>query len=802
MNKKRIVITGMGAVTANGLNSELFLRNTYDNISGLDCCTRYDVSKLRGKMVGEVDYEALEKKIPNDDQVEKTIYLAYVAACEALEQANISYEELQNKNVAIVIGSLFGGYNVSTHVQKKFLEGNGIEALTFKEVEYYSPCGIPNYLAKKFKIKGPTLVISNACASGGSAVGVATDLIRYNLVDMAIAGGTDELNQLSLAGFNSLNSISKEACRPYTKSAGITIGEGAGIFVLESLDDAKNRGSKPISEVMDYELNSDAFHVTAPDPNGDGAYRSISNILERNNISLTDLAYINGHGTGTPANDKAEVKAVKRLFANSEIKGKLTSNKAHIGHCMGAAGAIELIASVDSFRSNNVSPTYSEGEVKENRDVHIVTKTETLDGNVVISNSFAFGGNNVSVAVASVDYCDQLNNNMQAVDDEIVITGIGCIGNKHKSFEEYKQLLEKCDIEFLENDNYKGKYQCVHQGVIPEYNYAEYMSPDFYRRTDTISKLSMISSAEALKNAQLVINKANTNKVGLVYGTGTGPMLTIAELNGHILKQGLAGMNAFSFPNSVNNAAPGYITMNSKIKGSTITIEADGATLVSSIIYAKILLSMKKVDHVVVTVADDYCEIYHAAYDKLGYLSKNSRSDSFFQGENNMILASGSVSFVLEREKTAEERGCKKYAKVKSGILEGNDNSIMKLSIDNNKMYRSIENTLEKEKLSLDDLDVYFTPACGIGITDRIENRNIVSKIKDKVKVSSARPFVGYNRTLLPAYSLVSALIALNDGPLYTIENNQFVKTSEKINNALIGSYSFGETFANIIVSR
>jgi 3-oxoacyl-[acyl-carrier-protein] synthase II len=797
--RERIVITGSGAVSCCGCRED-FIANVYANKSGIKACTRYDVSQLKSRLAGEIDYDQLYQILPNEDNVEKTIYLAYFATMRALAEAGLAGLPA-HLNVAVVIGSLFGGFNTSVYVHERFLEDHKLANADVGIMDYFSPCSIPNYLAKKLRVNGPKMIVSNACASGGSAVGIAYDLIQAGLADMAIAGGADELNRLSLAGFNSLGALNPQNCTPYTNSAGITIGEGASIFVLEKLAAAQRRGCAPRAEIIGYELNSDAFHVTAPDPSGEGAFRAMKNVLERNNISVDEVSYINGHGTGTAANDTSEIKAVKRLYAENSHTGKLISNKGVIGHCMGAAGALELFVSVKSIEDHTIPPTYYGEKQTPQTDIEIVKEARPGPCNFILSNSFAFGGNNVCLGVSSPGYFAEAQLDNLLLDDEAVITGVGCIGNKHASWQEYLALLETNDSAFLADETYAGKYSSVYHGVIPAYDYRQYMSPDFFRKTDLISKLSMVSSASALKDANIKVTRANSERIGLIYGTGTGPTSTIEQLNLDIVQKGLAGMNAFFFPNSVNNASPGYITMNSRIKGATLTINCGGATFAAGILYARFILLQNKADYVIVTVTDDYNEIYHAAYEKLGLLNKTDKVENFFVSANTVQLSPGSVSVILERKSSAAARGAKAYAQVLGGTLSGDCNSINGLNLQSMAMYDAYAATLQAAGLNENDLDLYFSASTGIKVLDFIEKHKVINKCPAPI-ISSARQFCGYNISITPAYSVLSALASFMGYPLYDIVKKQTHTQNGGVNNALIASYAFGETYGNIVIAK
>jgi len=800
MNNDRIVITGMGVVACNGKNPDELTTHVNANISGIKKCTRHNMTGLKSGLAGEIDYDELYTILPNEDEVERTIYLAYYAAYQAIKESGIDFANTDS-NVAIVLGSLFGGFNTSVYVHEEFIKDHKLQDIDIRTFETFSPCSIPNYLSEKFRIKGAKIVVSNACASGGSAVGIAYDLIRAGLADMAIAGGADELNRLSLAGFNSLGALCPENCTPYTNSKGINIGEGAGIFVLEKLAEAKKRGQKPQAEIIGYELSSDAFHITSPDPNGEGALRTMKAVLERNNISLEQVSYVNGHGTGTMGNDSSEIKSVKRLFAASESDGNLTSNKGVVGHCMGAAGAVELFVTARSVVDGIIPPTFHTEKQRPLTGVNVVKEAMPDSCSFVLSNSFAFGGNNITLGISAPEHfpVEQLDSLM--LTDDVVITGIGCIGNKHASFQEYCNMLANNDNEFLGNEDYRGKYNSIYHGMIPDIDYRRHMSPDFFRKTDLISRLSLVSSGLAIKDSSLKIMRGNEERIGLIYGTGTGPISTIEILNSEILQNGLPGMNAFFFPNSVCNAAPGYITMNSRIKGTTITINCGGATFASNLLYAKLILLQNKADHVIVTISDDYNEVYHAAYDRIGHLPKENKIERFFGEYNSTILSPGSVSIMLERKKTAIERDVTLYAKVTGGTLTGIRSSLREQKEKEVAMYKAFEDTLIATNLTKEQIDVYFSSATGRRSKDIIEKTGVIDRL-NHATVSSPRQFSGVNAALIPAYSALSAVAAFSGKPVYDILNNQVITDTDGIQHIMIASHCFDETFGHVVLSK
>lgn len=794
MTSQDIVITGVGAIVSNGLSYDEFVESCLSGKSGIKVSKRIDISSLKSHLVGEIDYSKLEEKCP--EAYDKTTVLAYCAAAEALEQANIPDGYFEGKNVAIVIGSLFAGFNSTFEIQKAFHDGIELKDVPDKTYENYYSSAIPDFLCKKLGINGPRIIVSNACASGGSAVGLAYDLIKSGVIDMAIAGGTDELNKMCLGGFNSLGAISPKLCAPYVKSSGINIGEGAGMFILEKGDSAEQRNATVHAKILGYYLNSDAYHITTPNPKGEGAQNLMKNVLELNRIPIEDIDFINGHGTGTKANDTAEIRAINQLFKDTDLKIKLTSNKANVGHCMGAAGAVELAATVGSIEKKFVTPLYGKGE-KEADHVHVVLKPEKVERPVALSNSFAFGGNNVSLAISSADYDF---NSVLYEECPVVITGVDCIGNNHDSFETFEAILADAPVEFYRDSVVEGTYKTQ----IPEINYKQYMAPDMIRKTDQLTKYAVVTSQRALMDANIEINNDNTNSIGHVYSSAVGPISTIKDINEGIFERGIGKMNPFSFPNSVDNAAPGYITMTSRIKGATITLDAGSSSLMCSLIYARILICSKKAEKVVVTLAEDFEDLYQMGFNNFGVLSNKADINDFSNKENTVILTPGSVSFVLESKESALKRGQKIYAELLGcelvGSNNGEDKALLDPSLDN--YYDTLEAGIKKSGLTWSEIDLYCSPSAGVVKNDIREKEQVWDKLPENVDILSVKPYCGFNVSIFSAYNLVAALRAFQKEDAYVVKESALEKKQKIFKTAVVGSYYLGNTVGCVVVKK
>jgi len=418
---RRVVITGLGMVTPLGCGVEPTWRRLLNGQSGARRIESFDVSDLPAKIGCSIPRGDRAEGAYNPDQwmepkeqrkVDEFIAFAMCAARQALDDAGWRPTSYQDQiNTGVMIGSGIGG-----------IEGIAETAIVLKErgPRRVSPFFIPGrlinlasgYVSIEFGLKGPNHAVVTACSTGAHAIGDAARLIALGDVDVMVAGGTESpLNRLSVAGFaacralsTSFNETPTRASRPYDRDRdGFVMGEGAGVVVLEDYDHAKRRGARLYAEVIGYGLSGDAFHITAPAPDGDGALRCMKMALHRAGIAPAEIDYINAHGTSTPLGDEIEVGAVQRLVGNAASRISMSSTKSSIGHLLGAAGAVEAIFSVLAIRDQVAPATINLDHPSVETPIDLVPNEPRRRGiNVVLSNSFGFGGTNASLVFRDV----------------------------------------------------------------------------------------------------------------------------------------------------------------------------------------------------------------------------------------------------------------------------------------------------------------------------------------------------------------------------------------------------------------
>jgi len=413
---RRVVVTGLGMVTPLGCGVEQSWRRLIASESGARRVDRFDVSDLPSKIACMIPRGDGANGTYNPDRwmepkeqrkVDEFITFAMCAAAQALDDAGWKPTEYDSQiRSGVMIGSGIGG-----------IEGIAETAIVLKErgPRRVSPFFIPGrlinlaggYVSIAFGLKGPNHAVVTACSTGAHAIGDAGRLIALGDAEVMVAGGTESpINRLSMAGFcacralsTSFNDDPTRASRPYDRDRdGFVMGEGAGIVVLEELEHAKRRGTKIYAELIGYGLSGDAHHITAPAEDGDGAQRCMAAAIKRAAISAAEIDYINAHGTSTPLGDEIELNAVQRIVGNAAGRLSMSSTKSSIGHLLGAAGAVEAIFSVLAIRDNVAPPTINLDNPSVGTPIDLVPhKAKKREINVVLTNSFGFGGTNASL---------------------------------------------------------------------------------------------------------------------------------------------------------------------------------------------------------------------------------------------------------------------------------------------------------------------------------------------------------------------------------------------------------------------
>ncbi|MEO5359606.1 MAG: beta-ketoacyl-ACP synthase II [Nitrospirota bacterium] len=407
MEKKRVVITGLGMITPLGIGVEKSWNAAIAGVSGIGRITRYNDPNLPVQIAGEVkDFVPEDYIHPKEvKKMDRFIHFAMAASEMALNDSGLKITEENAERVGVLIGSGIGGLPAIEHYHKAYLEGGHRKVSPF-----FIPMLIINLAAGnvslRYGAKGPNSAVATACASGNHAIGDAYKIIKRGEADAMIAGGTESvISPLAVAGFTIMKALSRrndapeKASRPFDIDRdGFVMGEGAGIVILESLESAQERGARIYAELCGYGMSSDAYHITTPSIDGDGAYRCMRAALKDAQIQPEQINYINAHGTSTKFNDELETMAIKKLFKGHAYKLAISSTKSMTGHLLGAAGGVEAVFSVLSICDNIIAPTINLDNPDPLCDLDYTPhKARKADIEYALSNSFGFGGTNACI---------------------------------------------------------------------------------------------------------------------------------------------------------------------------------------------------------------------------------------------------------------------------------------------------------------------------------------------------------------------------------------------------------------------
>jgi 3-oxoacyl-[acyl-carrier-protein] synthase II len=403
--RKRVVITGLGVVSAVGNSIPEFWNSLIEGKDGTKEITVFDPSPYRTKMAAEVsDFEPgthfSKKEIRRLSRCDQ---FGIVAFREAWRSARFDQASLDKEKVGVVLGAGSGGI---LSVEKYFRDFyQGLKRPSPSLLISYSLATTTDHIAIESGLKGPRTTTATVCSSSSASIGVAYEMIQTGLADVMVTGGSDSLCEVSYSGFGSLKLIDPESCKPFDKRRqGLIIGEGAGILILEELDHALRRGASIRSEFLGYGICADAYHLTAPEPNGEGVERVIRIALDHAGITPEGVDTINAHGTATPFNDIAETRGIKKVFGERAKEIPISGIKSMVGHCLGSAGGIEAVATVLTLENGIIPPTIHYQVPDPLCDLNY-TPNQSIkrDVRAALSNSFAFGGNNVCLVFGKYD---------------------------------------------------------------------------------------------------------------------------------------------------------------------------------------------------------------------------------------------------------------------------------------------------------------------------------------------------------------------------------------------------------------
>ena len=792
-NKNRCVVTGLGTINAIGNNVEEAWSNALASVSGIKNTTTVDTVDCYATLAAEVKDDTLDL-IPGTENMDRSSKLAVKATLEAIKDAGLADFE-GNTKVSVIMGSCVGGAVSIDHYYRNDKPASDVTKMAISAIA----ANVAGYV----HAGGVVTNIANACAAGTISIAYACDLIRAGKADIVIAGGSDAFASVPYAGFLALHALSSEKCSPFNKCQGITLGEGSGAVIVESYEHAKKRGAKVYCEVLGSGVSSDAHHITAPREDGEGQMNCINWALKTSGVNKNEIGYINAHGTGTAKNDNAEFLSLHTIFDEENDNLSVSSTKAMVGHCLGAAGAIEAVFAIKALTTNKVPATlgyeaddFDRLKEKGGKIDFVPNTSREKELETVMSNSFAFGGNNASIVFS------KNQGNVKTTNDngKVYITGLGLVTPFGNGIDAYLNAVKE--------DKKPESTSLKSEALIDDY--VEFGLKPVYRKHDNLSHLQVVSGMQALKNAGITLDDTNATKIGIVEGTADGALGTCLEFTENIVEKGNANGSAFKFPNTVYNAAGGYLSIVSGIKGYNVTVTNGSQSGLQSVAYATNIIRQGKEEVVLATGTDENIEGINEIYNKVGYVASDVALP--FENKNGFTLSDGSITLVLENDKTATARGAKKYAEVLGygmatkpvgfGNIEGSDLGLVE----------AIKLALADANLTIDDIDTVAGFASGYKVVDDIELNALEMVFGDKVSnltLLETKYHTGDARSASAALSLAEASLLLS-GDLdkdkgYKLLNGKVVDAvveGKNMKNVLAIAYALGGTYTAVVITK
>ncbi len=717
--KKRVVVTGLGLICALGDNVSECWNAALGGKSGIREVKSVNTDGCYAHMGAEVPHSSSEL---SDEPLDRSSLLCIKAAGEALEDAGLEITPENSDRIGVIIGNCVGGAASIDKYYTDEIKGEGADAADILKMP---AAAIANNVALRFGLSGETANIVNACAAGTLSLSYACGLIRAGKADAFAAGGSDSFSSLAFSGFHALHALDENACAPLNHNSGITLGEGAGILILESYEHAKARDAKIYCEVLGTGVSSDAYHITAPHPEGAGQILSTTRAVKNSGLSFSDIDYINAHGTGTAKNDDAEFLSIHTLFDGNDHLS-VSSTKSMTGHCLGAAGSIEAVLTVKAVCEGEIPPTigYNADDLARLKEKaggidFIANEKRVKSVRYALSNSFAFGGNNAGIVFAK----EPREIPDKTVNERVYITGVGAVtGSK----------TDKGFRAEITSDDYKE------HGI----------KMAFYRKLDRFSQLQLLGGMRVLSDAGITITADNETDIGIVIGTSDGPLTEITGFQKNVVENGTANGSAFTFPNTVYNAAGGYFSIFAGIKGYNATVANGVQAGLQSLCYAKEVIKSGEESVMVASGTDENTDVIAGLYGKLGLLCDTKPFSLQKAGFN---IGEGSVSLILETESSTEKRGAKKYAElagcgtahkpVEFGRITGSESALQK----------AITAACKDAGISPLDIDAVCAFANGHRTVDELELSAYKSLLREETPLICVKETIGEARAAAAA---------------------------------------------------
>lgn len=743
--RHRIAITGIGTVSAIGHHFDEFvgaLRSGFDGLSA------GDETESGGFPVGAV----VGWDPPPDARVSPDLsgsalrceMLAVDAAAQALDHARWELGVYEPDRVGVYVGTCQGFVGAMESLRR--------QAATLALAH------LAEDVARVFGFLGPAVTTTNACAAGSSAIALAFDALRRGRIDAALVGGADSLARFTVAGFASLHSLDPLGCSPYGRSTGLSVGEGAGMLLLERFETARQRGTEIVAELAGAAMSADAYHPTAPDPTGRGAVLAVTRALRSAGLTAADVDYVNGHGTGTPANDGMERAAFRRLFGDRSPAVPVSSTKSQIGHTLGAAGALEASACVASIVEGFLPPTIRQPPESSTEMDVVPTPGRAAHVDVAVSVSYAFGGSNAALVIRRPS-----RESTRSAPDEpsrVVLTGIGVVGGLGTDLDAWRNaVLEERSALALHDVGAGSSMLAAPQPTLTK----RFASGSAWRKMDAFERAAVASAQMAWKDAAIQLPRERHEAVAVISGTNGGSVGSVIEYSEQLDR---GSPDPAMFPHTAINAASGHVCTTMGFNGPNLSISTGGLSSIAAIEAAFGLLELGEIDIALVCCLDDMpLSVLRYAQGRGVAAAGRMTHDGvrpFSNRATGTAPGGAAVTLVLERESHAAERSATPWARVLATSMVRSE------SASPDDAARAWETTFRTAAsvggVDLSAIEACFAAAPGIPDADLPEALAMSATLSPACWVSAPKSIVGDCVGAAGAVNVVLAALALREG--------------------------------------
>ena len=767
---QRVVITGMGICSCLGAE----LDDCRAALTAGDCGIKEHPELLPGAplWVGRVKNETLERGLGEEEQhLDRTAQMAIVAARAALQDSGEDATPALQERTGLILGTSHGGRSQMDRCIEegsRFDDALSATRMLVHAAHYQQTAAVAAHLA----LHGPTSTISSACSSSGMAIAYGSALLRAGRAERVIAGGSDAFSRLTAAGFRALRALASGPCSPFSERIGLSLGEGAGFVVLETLERARARGAHIYAELAGYGLSWDAHHLTEPHPTGAGLRLAMTTALKAAGIAAECIDYVHAHGTGTRANDAAESLAIKSICGVGAIS---SATKSATGHTLGASTVIGLILSVLAREAGVLPGTLNFGARRTGCELDYVPGGPRPGPmRHFLVNSAGFGGANAVLACGSPSAAAAPASTAASAApatpaDEVGISGIGLLSAIGLDPDAFTESLRQGKSGIAVIQRFDTSLCGAKRAALIENLDPRRLLPTLeLRRLDRVMQYATLAAAQALARAGL---RPHSDRIGIIVATCRGAAGSFEKYLESVRGQAWQQASAVHFPNLVMSATGGHVSRVLGLRGAASTVTEGVSGGLHALIHGyEVLRQSPELDAMVVVAADEICPMYFRLFDQMGVLAGGTEGGMKLYQEpgSGMVLGEGAVALVLERKNKVRQRGGKLLAEVQGYGLSADSAGYQRMETEGKWLSAAVNGALQEAGGG--GVDVVYGHGRGIGTYDHREVRAVGRVIGGKgVPLGCVMGNTGVAEASSGLFSVVAAVQGMQAGEVYPV---------------------------------